>query len=59
MLLKTTLAALIALTSLMATAGCSSGHDDHNDGWDHHDDPQNVHQDIHQDDPQHVGDEHH
>ena len=37
-LLTTILAALIALTGLMAMAGCSWGHDDHYDARDHHDD---------------------
>ena len=39
-LLKTTLAASIAVTTLMAIAGCVNvnDHDHHDPGWDHHDD---------------------
>ena len=37
-LLKTTLAASIAVAALVAAPGCFYGHDDHRDGWDHHDD---------------------
>jgi len=59
-LLKTILAASIALTSVMAMAGCSVGEDDHHDGFDqrdarqdqHPDDHQNNQQDNHQDDHQ-------
>ena len=57
-LLKTTLAASIALASLMAMTGCTWDHDDHHDDWDHANDPhandqnndQDNHQDNHQDD---------
>ena len=41
--LKMTLAASIALASLIAMAGCFSGHDDHGGGWDHHDDHHDDH----------------
>jgi hypothetical protein len=64
-MLKATLTASIGLAMLMAMAGCSGDVDgprdggDHRDGWDHPDDPHDVHQDVHQDDHQPVGDENH
>jgi hypothetical protein len=48
-LLKTTVAASIALASLMAMTGCVWRHDDRHDDWDHRDDHPNY-QDNHQDD---------
>jgi hypothetical protein len=49
-LLQITVAASIAVAVSMGTAGCGSGHEDHSDAWDHHDDNhQNYHPDIQQD----------
>ena len=53
-LLKTTLAASIALTSLMAMAGCDVDHDDHHGDWNHRDDHHDDHQqDVGHDDHPH------
>jgi hypothetical protein len=56
-LLKTTLTAAIALTTMMGIAGCQWSHDDHHDDRDHHDDPHfddshhdDAHVDVHADD---------
>jgi hypothetical protein len=58
-LLKTILAAPLALSSFIALSACVSGPDDHHDGWDQHDDHQDNHQDNqqgnHQDDHQQDG----
>jgi ABC-type Zn2+ transport system substrate-binding protein/surface adhesin len=51
-LLKTSLAASIALTSLMALPGCLVGRDDRYNDMDHRDDHHDDHQDNHVDDHQ-------
>jgi hypothetical protein len=48
-LLKTTLAAAIALSMMMGLAGCFWGHHDHDDYRDHHDDHGDFHHDDHPD----------
>jgi hypothetical protein len=51
-ILKTSLAASIALASLMAVPGCAGGHDDHYNGMDHRDDHRDDHPDNHSGDHQ-------
>lgn len=49
-LLKATLAALITMSLLTTMTGCFWGHDDHDGGWDHHDDHHDEPLDNHPDD---------
>ena len=55
MILKTTLAASIALAMLAAVPGCFYGHDDHHDDRDHRDDADHRDGGDHHDD--HHGDQ--
>lgn len=47
---KATLAASIAVTSLLIVPGCFYGHDDHHDDRDHHGDPNHHDDGDHHDD---------
>ncbi len=55
-LLKTALAASVAVAMLATVQGCSDGHEDQNPGWDHRDD--GVHQDNHDNGGQHDNGDH-